>query len=72
MDEFIRAFEEALDLPPGSVTGETAFKELAEWDSLAQLSVMTLIEDHYGSVVSPGLLKNSRTIGDLVAGIPAR
>lgn len=72
MDEFIRAFEEALDLPPGSVTGETVFKELAEWDSLAQLSVMTLLEDHYGTVVSPGLLKSSRTIGDLVAGIPVR
>jgi acyl carrier protein len=71
MDAFIRAFEEILDLPPGSVNAQTEFKEMAQWDSLAQLSVMTIIEDIYRKVVGPALLRNSRTIGDLIASIEA-
>jgi acyl carrier protein len=71
MNEFIREFEENLDLAPGSLSPATEFKELAEWDSLAQLSVMTLIEDIYNKVIDPGVLKNSRTIGDLIANVGA-
>lgn len=71
MNEFIQAFEESLDLPAGSVTAATEFKELAEWDSLAQLAVMTIIEDQFRKVLDPALLKNSRTIGELLAGIQA-
>lgn len=71
MNEFIGAFEETLDLAPGSVDAQTEFKALAEWDSLAQLSVMTIIEDIYRKVIDPALLRSSRTVGELVAAIEA-
>jgi acyl carrier protein len=69
MNDFIRAFEETLDLPPGSVTPATDFKSLADWDSLAQLSVMTIIEDMYRKVIDPSLFKRCATIGDLLAAV---
>lgn len=71
MKEFIDAFEESLDLEPGSVNADTDFKALAEWDSLAQLSVMTLIEDMYRKVIDSSVLKNSATIGELIASVEA-
>jgi acyl carrier protein len=69
MKEFIEAFEENLDLEPGSVNANTDFKALAEWDSLAQLSVITMIEDIYHKVIDSSVLKNSKTIGELVANV---
>lgn len=71
MNEFIQALEETLDLSPGSVNAQTEFKALPEWDSLAQLAVMTLVEDIYQKVIDPALLRNTRTVGELVAGIEA-
>jgi acyl carrier protein len=71
MKEFIEAFEENLDLAPGSVTADTDFKALAEWDSLAQLSVITIIEDIYRKVIDSSLLKNSSTVGELIAKVEA-
>jgi acyl carrier protein len=71
MKEFIEAFEENLDLAPGSVSSDTDFKALAEWDSLAQLTVITIIEDIYRKVIDSSLLKNSSTIGELIANVEA-
>jgi len=71
MNEFIQAFEENLDLEPGSVNAETDFKALPEWDSLAQLSVMTMIEDIYHKLIDPAVLKKSTTIGELIANVEA-
>lgn len=65
-NEFMAAFEENLDLAPGTLGLDTEFKELAEWDSLAQLSLMTVIEDLYGKVVDPALIRASRTVGELL------
>jgi len=70
--EFIQALEEILDVPPGSLNESSNFKELPEWDSLAALSVMVKIEDSYKKVIDPSVLKNSITIGELIANIKAR
>jgi acyl carrier protein len=69
--EFIQALEEILDVLPGSLDEASDFKELPEWDSLAALSVMVKIEDSYKKVIDPSVLKNSRTIGELIANIKA-
>lgn len=68
-NEFLAAFEENLDLAPGTLTLETEYKDLPEWDSLAQLSLMTVIEDLYGKVIDPALIRNSRTVGQLLDAI---
>lgn len=69
--EFIQALEEILDVPLGSLNEASDFKEQPEWDSLAALSVMVKIEDSYKKVIDPLVLKNSRTIGELIANIKA-
>ncbi len=69
--KFIQAFEEILDVPPGTLNEDSDFKERPEWDSLAALSVMVKIEDSYKKVIDPSVLKNSRTIGELIANIKA-
>ena len=69
--EFIQALEEILHVPSGSLNEASNFKELPEWDSLAALSVMVKIEDSYKKVIDPSVLKESTTIGELIANIKA-
>ena len=69
--EFIQALEEILDVPPASLNEASDFKDLPEWDSLAKLSVMVMIEDNYKKLIDPSLLENSRTIGELLAHLKA-
>lgn len=67
--DLIHGMEEVLDLATGSLNEETDFKALAEWDSLAALSLMVLIEDNYKKVIDPAVLKSSRTIAELAENI---
>lgn len=69
--EFIQAMAEILDVLPSSLNEDSNFKDLPEWDSLAALSVMVKIEDTYKKVIDPSVLRNSRTIGELIANIKA-
>lgn len=67
--DLIQGMEEILDLAPGSLSAETDFKALGEWDSLAALSLMVLIEDNYKKIIDPAVLKSSRTIAELAENI---
>ncbi len=69
LNEFILALEEILDLSEGSLTENTDFKLHPEWDSLAALSTLVMIEDKYKKVIDPSILANSNTIGELIANI---
>lgn len=68
-NEFIQALEEILDVAPGSLNENSDFKAHPEWDSLAALSAMVMIEDKYKKVIDPSVLKNSKTIRELIANI---
>jgi len=49
LERFIKDMEEALsELPEGLLSGETEFKKLKAWDSLAVLTVTDTIEMEYG------------------------
>lgn len=51
MDKFIELITEALEREPGSVKAEDVFREYPEWDSLAHLTLISLIDDEYGLVI---------------------
>lgn len=69
--KFMQELEEILDLPAGSLNEASDFKELPEWDSLAALSVLVMIEDNYKMMIDPSLLENSKTVGELLAHLKA-
>lgn len=51
MDKFIELITEALEKDPGSVQAGDAFRDYPEWDSLAHLTLISLIDDEYGLVI---------------------
>lgn len=63
---FIEKFIEALEIEDGSsVTETTNFRELEEWDSLAALSTISMVDDEYGVTITNKDLRSVETIEQL-------
>jgi acyl carrier protein len=64
-DTFIGHFAEALEMDAAELSADTVFKDLANWDSLAALSVIAMIDEHYGVSVGGADLEKARSLQDL-------
>jgi acyl carrier protein len=64
--EFLNNFANQFDETELSVFNlKTNFKELNEWSSLTALSVMAMIDDEYGIMLSGNEINIANTIEDL-------
>jgi acyl carrier protein len=64
---FLGRVEEALRAAPGSVHEGDAFQSLDGWDSIGALSIIAVIDEHYGMTLEASELANCQTVGDLLA-----
>ncbi len=65
-DEFTKDFAELLNLEPGGLTPETDLTTLEDWDSVAYLSVMVMIDEKLGIQVRPDLLSSAKRFGTIL------
>lgn len=66
MEEFIENFVEIFDdLDFATLSGDTEFRQLEEWDSIAGLSVIGMIDEEYGVTFNADDMRACRTIADL-------
>jgi acyl carrier protein len=66
VDEFVRNFEGAVEgVAPNSLTPDADFHDLEQWDSLAALSVLAMIDGEYETEISGNELRRCKTLGDL-------
>ncbi len=64
--KFIENFIEALEIENESeITETTVYKELDEWDSLAALSTISMVDDEYGVTITNKDLRSVDTIQQL-------
>ena len=71
--KFIELFAEVLELEGDhNLTTETIFRDLEQWDSLAYLSVIAMIDEEYDVVIEGNDFKKLLTIGDLITEIQRR
>lgn len=65
-ETFIQHFEEAIEgIEPGSVRMNTVMRDLAQWDSLAVLTTLAMVDAEYEVVISANELAECRTVEDL-------
>lgn len=63
---FIQNFEESIQgLESGTIQSETVFQELSQWDSLALLTTMAMIDSEYNVSLSASRINGCVTILDL-------
>ncbi|MCW2247883.1 acyl carrier protein [Azospirillum fermentarium] len=64
--EFLLALDEMLELDPGTLTGAEALEDLENWDSLAVISFIALVDEKLGLVVEGEKLVKAKTVADLL------
>jgi acyl carrier protein len=64
--EFIHELETMLELPEGSLTAEMALADIPEWDSLAVISFIAVVDEHFGAAVEGEKLAAAVTVADLI------
>jgi acyl carrier protein len=66
-EAFLREIELALELPTGSLKGDEQLADIPEWDSLAVISFIALVDEKLGLAVEGEALANAQTVADLLA-----
>lgn len=67
-EDFISNFAEALEIEDASNLSEnTEFRNLEEWDSLAYLSIIAMLDEEYEVQIENAEFKKMNTIGDIIA-----
>ena len=65
MEDFIKKIEEVFEMPSGSITPNDNFREYQEWDSLALLSLMAMLDDEYNVTIPRDDFQKLKTIEEL-------
>ena len=65
--EKLAMLEDMLELDEGALTLETALEDVEEYDSMAKLSLIVLMEDEFGVKLTGDVIKGFETVGDIVA-----
>lgn len=63
---FLLLIDEMLELSPGTLTGEEILKEIELWDSVALISFMVMVKEHYNIIVSPKDVWACSSVNDLM------
>lgn len=64
--EFIAAIEELLEADLGTLTENTLLADIKQWDSLAVVGFIALVDENLEFTPSPSEIADSTTIGDLL------
>lgn len=60
---FIEKFAEAIEVEASTLTTETEFRTLAEWDSVAYISVIAMMDEEYDIQIEMATFKTLKTLG---------
>ena len=63
----IELLEDMLDLESGTLKPDTALKDLEEWDSIALISFIALVDDEFDRVVKGTVIKQQKKVSDIIA-----
>ena len=64
--EFLQSMDEMLELPQGTLTGSEPLDELENWDSVAMMSFIALVNSNNGMTLSPKQIVSCGTVDELL------
>lgn len=65
--KFLEQFKEVLEIENREIGLDDAFRDLEEWDSLALLSVIAMIDDEYDVIIKGNQFKELQTLDQVIA-----
>ncbi|MDO4922015.1 MAG: acyl carrier protein [Phascolarctobacterium sp.] len=67
LKEKMALIEEVLDVEEGSLTPETLLSDVEEWDSIAALSLIVMLDENFEKTVSGAQIKAMKSVKDILA-----
>ncbi len=71
-DKFIELFSEILEMEGQQINLEDNFRDYDNWDSLANLSVIAMLDEEFGVLIENKDFKNINTVGELISEVKNR
>lgn len=66
LDEFVEAFAaEFEETPANQFKADTEFKTLEDWSSLTALSIIAMVDENMGKVITGADIRASKTVENL-------
>lgn len=62
----IEMLEEMLEVDAGTITPDMSLDDIGEWDSMASLSFIVLMDEEFGKVINGEDIKKLKTVQDLL------
>ncbi len=66
LKEKLALIEEVLDVEEGSLSPETELADVDEWDSIAALSLIVMLDEKFKKTVSGAQIKALETVNDIL------
>jgi acyl carrier protein len=70
--DFIDALAEILECEPSGLSVDTIFRDHPNWDSLAVLTTMSMIDEKFEVLIKQDEFVRLKTVGDIIACIEAK
>ena len=67
LKEKLALIEEVLDVEEGSLSPKTELADVDEWDSIAALSLIVILDEKFEKTVSGAQIKALETVNDILA-----
>lgn len=64
--EKIAMLEETWELDEGTLAGDTFLEDVEEYDSMAKLSLIVLMDDEFGVKLTGDVIKGFETVSDIL------
>ena len=64
--EFLKAIDEVIEADPGTLQGPEELANVSEWNSLAVLGFIAMVDERFSVTVSAKRLAACKTVNDLV------
>jgi len=64
-EAFLLALDEILELPPGTLRGPENIEDLENWNSLAVISFMAMVDENFGVKMTPREIGVAETVDQL-------
>jgi acyl carrier protein len=68
-DQFIPAFKEALEMEDQEINMTDAFRDYEEWDSIAQLSLIAMLDEEFDLQIEEKEFEQLKTVEDLLKAV---
>ncbi len=65
--EKIALLEETLEIDEGTLTEDMLLEEVDEYDSMAKLSLIVMMDDEFDVKLTGDMIKGFQTVGDILA-----